>query len=382
MTDIPLFKVAMAQEAIDRCVEVLKSGYVAQGPRVDELESKLSQVFKSDNIVTLNSCTSALDLAFWLIKNVEVGYDIDPDNTEVLCTPVTCAATNLAVVHNNLKIKWVDIDEATLNISLSDLKRKLSSKTRIVSLVHWGGYPVDLWKLREIQDYYKNRYGKELIVVEDAAHAFGSFFANIPIGGVNHKNFVCFSFQAIKSLTAGDGGCLTTPYCYYRSARLMRWFGLDRDNNMSFRHSQDIKVPGFKYHMNDVSASIALCNLETAQHNVLKQKFNAKFFHQNIQNPLIEKCLPSDIVSQSASWLHTLKVDDNKRFIEYMAERGIEANPVHTRNDHFTVFKEFRDDKSLPVVNRLESRRVCIPVGWWLSESDRQYIVDTCNEYS
>lgn len=374
---IPLFKVYMNDNACSEVNKVLTSGYVAQGPKTDEFE-KLIQTYLLDPVlgqplvVTVNSCTSALHLAYHLIKT----HHNLPDDTEVLSTPVTCAATNLPILHNRMKIKWCDVDN-NLNIDLDDIRYKWTENTRILSFVHWGGHPIDLDKVAQLKQKYLIEFGKELFVVEDAAHAWGStFLDNLKIGFIDPENYVCFSFQAIKNLTCGDGGCLVTPNQTYKYARLLRWFGIDRDNGSSFRHGQDIKVPGYKFHMNDVSAAIGIANFYGSLDSVKIQKENAKFYSQRIQNDLIKKTSIKD----SSCWLYTLLVDDANRFIEHMKDRGIECNKVHSRNDKLSVFKEF-DRNDVPNVDRLENKRCCIPVGRHLTKYNLQTIVDACNEY-
>ena len=216
---INLFKVRMSKEASVEASKILNSGYIGQGPVVDEFEEKLKERFKTDYVVTTNAATSAEHLAIHMLKtNNEVRKDVQEygyglqsywpgimEGDEVLATPLTCTATNFPILANGMKIKWVDVDEKTLNMDLDDLARKITSKTKIIFIVHWGGYPVDLDKLKEIQEQARMDFGFKPAVIEDCAHAFGSKFKNQPIG--SHGNIWTFSFQAIKHMTTVDGGC-------------------------------------------------------------------------------------------------------------------------------------------------------------------------------
>ncbi len=162
---LPLFKVFIAPEAEQLVEQTLFSGYLAQGPKVDAFEQLLREHFGNERICTVNSCTSAIHLALHLIKRE---YQL-PDGAEVISSPLTCAATNFPVVANRLAIRWADVDPTTLNVDLADVERKLSSQTRILLFVHWGGYPIDYAQLAEITAGYRRRFGHELIVVEDCA---------------------------------------------------------------------------------------------------------------------------------------------------------------------------------------------------------------------
>mgnify|MGYP006428178571 FL=1 len=184
---IPLFKVFMSPTAKDKVGEVLDSGYIGQGPKVEEFESLLKDRFKHDYLQTVNAGTSALHLALHLLKKPSenpknyqgiIQYNsqwpgLEPED-EVLATAMTCTASNWPVLANGLKLKWVDIDPTTLNMDLDDLARKITPKTKVIMLVHWGGYPNDLDKIKQIQDKAQQMYGFRPAVIEDGAHSFGS----------------------------------------------------------------------------------------------------------------------------------------------------------------------------------------------------------------
>ena len=203
--------------------KVINSGFIGQGPVVDQFEKALRNRFNHKHIVTTNSATSAEHLAIRMLKNPDINkkqFDgvafceskwpgIQPGD-EALCTALTCTATNFPVLANDLRIKWVDVNPNNLNMDLDDLERKLSPTTKIIYLVHWGGYPVDLDRVKQIQDKCYKLYGFKPAVIEDCAHAFGSKYKNTPIG--SYGNYSTFSFQAIKHLTSVDGGILICPH--------------------------------------------------------------------------------------------------------------------------------------------------------------------------
>jgi dTDP-4-amino-4,6-dideoxygalactose transaminase len=141
--EIPLFKVFMAETAATEVAKVLNSGYIGQGPKVDEFERELRDYFNLDYVLTTNSATSAEHLAIHMLKSKREGWPGLEPGDEVLSTALTCTASNWPSLANGLKIKWVDIDQTTLNMDLDDLERKITSKTKVIMLVHWGGYPND-----------------------------------------------------------------------------------------------------------------------------------------------------------------------------------------------------------------------------------------------
>ena len=233
--NVPLFKVFMAPTAAPEVTKVLNSGYIGQGPKVEELESDLRDYFNHDYCVTLNSATSGLHLALQLLKkpfksrsSVWAGLE---DGDEVLSTPLTCTATSFPILANNLKIKWVDVDPKTMNMDLDDLARKITPKTKVIMLVHWGGMPLDLDKVKEIQNKAQAMFGFKPAVIEDCAHSFGSMYKGKKIG--THGNICVFSLQAIKHITSIDGGVMILPHPeLYKRAKLLRWYGIDRESGV------------------------------------------------------------------------------------------------------------------------------------------------------
>ena len=372
--DIPLFKVFMSDTAGEEVAKILNSGYIGQGPKVDEFENKLMDFFGRDYVLTLNSGTSGLHLALRLLKNKTQTWPGLEDGDEVLATSLTCTASNFPILSNNLNIKWVDIDPETLNMDLDDLARKITPKTKVIMLVHWGGYPNDLDRIKQIQDKCFEMYGFRPAVIEDGAHSFGSKYNGKYLG--NHGNIVMYSFQAIKHITSIDGGLLILPHKeLYNRGKLLRWYGIDRDSNRKdFRCEADIEEWGYKFHMNDVCATVGMENLKHVNDIVGRHQSNAKFYDENLQNINGLTTLTRHEGFESASWIYSMLVDDRDGFYKWMKECKIVASQVHERNDKHTCVLDYKTQ--LPQLDRTIGKVVSIPVGWWVNDEDREYIVD------
>ena len=372
---IPLFKVAMSPRATSQVINTLKSGYVAQGPKVDKFESMLKDYWFNPNVVTTNSCTSALHLAFHLIKSNASNL---LGNTVLAC-PLTCAAGIFPILANGFDIRWADVDK-TLNIDLDDVWTKLDKDTQILTFVHWGGMPINFDKLAQIKVDYEKKFGRTLFIVEDCAHAINSQWDTVPISKLMTNNFKCYSFQAIKHLTTGDGGALICPPFYYKQARLLRWFGLDRDNKQDFRSCQDIKQWGFKFHMNDIAACLGISNMVDLNNYIKLAELNAGHYDANFcKTPQIE--LPErDFKALSSWWLYTILVKDRLKFIRYMNAKGIQCSPVHNRNDTHSCMKSYAKPVS-GYIDYVNEHMISIPVGYWVTENERDFIVRKTNNY-
>ena len=377
---LSLFKVFMSPDVIEPVNEVLMSGYITQGPKVEEFEAALKDMFDYPYIVTLNSATSGLTLAMRMIMD-RLGFE---KGDEVLSTPLTCMATNLPILANNLDIKWVDVNKETGLIDLGDLERKITKKTKIITFVHWGGQPVDLDEVKAIIDRKEAEIGFRPYVLEDCAHAFLSEYKGRKLG--THGNFAVFSTQAIKHLTTGDGGLIFCPdEEFYERAKLLRWYGIDRNKRnykgKDFRLEHDVEHWGYKFHMNDINATLGLFNLPHMPSLVAKNKENAKYLCEGLKDMSGVKVLssPDDPDYQSSFWLFTILVERKLEFISYMKEQGIMVSQVHQRNDVHTCFKDFRVE--LPNLNEVEKKIVCIPVGWWIERSDLERMVEAIGDF-
>jgi dTDP-4-amino-4,6-dideoxygalactose transaminase len=291
----------------------------------------------------------------------------------VLATPLTFEGTNWPILANGLRIRWVDVDPATLNVDLDDLERKLSPATRAIMLVHWTGYPVDLDRLRAILDRAEAAYGVRPGVVEDCAQAWAATYRGVPLG--NHGNVCVFSFGALKPLTCGSGGLIVLPDDEsHRRARLRRWFGIDRRSD---RGSGRYDVPdwGYRFYMNDIAAAVGLANLRIVDDLIERNRKNAAYFDRELAGvPGLELTERAED-REPSFWTYPVKVEDRPAFNRRLADAGIATGIISRRNDAHGCVADARAD--LPNLDRVYDRLAYLPVGWWLSEADREHIVRT-----
>ena len=358
---IPMFKVAMSSEINADLIDVIHSGWIGQGSVVNKFEKELSVVFANDKVMTLSAGTHGLSLA---LRLAGVGYG---DN--VISTPLTCTASNMPILQAGAKIIWADVKK-DFNIDPISIKNSITDKTKAIIVVHWGGYPCDMEEIAEISENYN------IPVIEDCAHAYGSFYKGHPIGDCYYSQYAMFSFQAIKHLTSVDGGALCCKNeDDYKRGKLLRWYGIDRESpRTDFRCEDDIFEWGYKFHMNDVCATIGLNNMEIVQENINATINNAAYYEKELSS--LDGIEFSQIKKDriSSHWLFTMLVDRRSDFTHMMGSKGIAVSRVHERNDKHTCFVESK--KSLPGLENIIDKMICIPVGWWLSHEDKVYIVD------
>lgn len=370
----PLFKVHIpTTDAISAIQNVFSGGFINEGEQVTELTQKLSEKLGSNKLLLVNSCTSALTLALKL-AGVRAG-------DEVITTPMTCVATNTPIISLGAKIVWADVDPVDGMIDGNDVRKKITEKTKAVIAVAWGGSPPNLIML---QDICKMR-GVKLIL--DAAHAFGAKFLGRNI--VEFSDFACFSFQAIKHFTTGDGGALVcSNENDFKRAKALKWFGLDRDeakdakgNWKGQQWDVDIKEAGFKYNMNNVAAAIGLSQLPYIDGLVQKHRDNASLYKELFAD--FAYLRDADQAQGSSFWVYTVNLKSNSaisrdELLSKLNEEGIGAGLVHVPNDNYTCFKDFKTH--LPGVAEFSAHQFSLPCGWWLNEEDVRFIANRVKE--
>jgi len=366
---IPLFKVFMPPTVAPVVRNVLLSGYIGQGPKVKEFEYALQPWLGTGKVLTVNSGTSAIQLALRLAG-------VGPGD-EVITSPMTCGATNMPILEMGARPVWADVHPDTGMIDAENAGTKMEPKTKAILCMHWGGSPCDLTALAN-----EAAFRGGTILIEDACQAFGAEYGGKPIGAHPESDFVCCSFQAIKIMTTIDGGALVTRSRWdYKRGKLLRWFGMDRESGkVDFRCEGDVKEHGYKYHMNDVNASIGLEQLKFTAILLKKQREHAQAYNEAFADLNHIRPVTNHPKAKPSYWLYTLLTDHRDRFMAHMKEQGITTSRVHARNDKWTCFKDYQVDL-LPGVDEFDRRHVCIPVGWWLSQPEVTHIVRAVQEF-
>jgi len=378
---IPLFQVTSdVEESVRRFRDVMESGYIGEGHAVQEFEARLKSAWDCDrDVLAVNSCTSALQLALHLC---------DVKGRYVITTPNTCTATNTAIKAAGGIIVWADIDQFSGNIcpqSIERIMRQRAVRTDgsisragmhsigAIVCVDWGGSPCDYDELRKV--------ARGLPIIEDAAHAYLTEYKGRHISNTG-GDYVCFSFQAIKHLTTVDGGAIVVPPEQYDRARLLKWYGLDRKSSSSFRCAQTVNEAGFKYHMNNVNASIGLANMGPAADGVHASRGCAKYYSETIEMGNGVRYVPT-FDDDSSYWIYTILVNRRDEFIQYMADHDVSASPVHARNDKHPCFTpRVKSPAHRAGIDYFSAYNVCIPCGHWVSANEAVRIAELVNVWN
>ncbi|MBL7196663.1 MAG: DegT/DnrJ/EryC1/StrS family aminotransferase [Candidatus Omnitrophica bacterium] len=355
---IVMFWPHISPRVIKELSKVLKTRWIGQGPKVEELERKFKNMYKLPYVVTTNNCTAAIHLSL-ILAGVK-------DGDEVITTPMTCSATNIPILYCRGKAVFVDIQEDTLNIDPRSIEQKITEKTKAIIAVHWAGYPCDMDEILKIAKRHN------LCVIEDAAHALGAYYHGRRIGSIG--DYTCFSFQAIKQITSADGGILTVQTeDDYKRAKLLRWYGIDRTFIGDIYWKYQIKEIGYKYHMNDVTATILITQLDELSKVLSRRKKIVQIYRENLNKVAGLELLESKDDRISGNWLFTIKVEDRKGFIEKLHQNQIESHMCHIRCDVYPIFGGER--LNLPAMNKVEDKYVSIPLHTKLTDMDVKRVI-------
>ena len=365
-TTIEFFNTTIAPTAIAAVSETLQSTRISAGAKVDQFEINLSK-YGLKNPVTVNSGTVTMHLAL-------VAAGVGPGD-EVIIPAQTFIATGMAVLYVGATPVFADINLQDGNISIQSIINKITTKTKAIIPVHWAGYPCDLDAINFIAK------ARNIVVIEDAAHAVGSMYKDKMIGTISQ--FTSFSFQAIKHLTTGDGGALC---CLNETdanlVKRLRWFDIDRENTstgfLGERQYDAVNI-GYKYHMNDLAATLGIENLKYINNRLQRVRNIAAKYEAELKNIPYIKLMEYQADCLSSYWLFPLMVNDRDKFIEHMRYNGIPVSVVHQGIDDNSIFGGMRDD--LPNQRHFDAHQIHIPIHDALTDKQVETIIKTIKEF-
>jgi len=361
------------QPEIDEVVKCLKSGWIGTGPRVNKFENKFREYIGSKYAMALNSCTAALHLSM-VVSGISNG-------DEVITTPMTFAATANAILHTGAKPVFVDVEKDSMNIDPNLIEKAITPKTKAILPVHFAGRPCKMDHIMEIAQ--KNN----LLVIEDAAHAIEAMYHGKKIGNIG--DMTCFSFYVTKNLVTGEGGMVTTNNEEWaKKIKMFGLHGMSRDawkrfSDEGYKHYQ-VMVPGFKYNMMDIQASLGIHQIERLGKNFEKRKKIWNIYTKAFAGLPVTTPAPEEKDTVHARHLYTLLLDiDNLKisrdeFMEKLFKENI-GTGVHYISLHLhPYYKETFGFKQsdFPNSSYISERTVSIPFSAKLTDQDVEDVIE------
>lgn len=368
-TFIPFGRPNLGTDEIEAITRVLQSGWIGHGPEVEEFEKELGNNLQAEHVVSVSSCTAALHLALLLLN-------IGPGD-EVIVPSLTWCSTANAVLYVGARPVFCDIDPHTLTADLDDIVSRITSKTKAVIVVHFGGRAVDIEELRK-------KLPSRINIVEDAAHALGGRYWNgEPIG--SSENICCFSFYANKNITTGEGGALVTcrPQLA-ESARSLRQHGLATNAWKRFSNAKVsvggaiVERLGYKMNFTDLQAALGRAQLKRLADFQRRRLEVARHFVQALKGYNI--VIQEDILSPyHARHLFPIRLSDvnsastRNEMISELRTRGVGA-AVHYAPLHMMPL--YNCDYHLPQTERFYQSTISLPISASLTDEEVDHITE------
>jgi len=368
---LKLSKSSISSQEVKSVQNVLKQQYLGMGPQVKKFEKKLSKFFNR-NVLCVNSGTAALHLALQAC-GIKKG-------DEVLVPCVTYVATYQAVSATGAKIIFCDVDPKNLTIELKDVYKKITKKTKAIIPVHFSGHPCNLTEI------YKFSKKNNLRVIEDSAHAFGSIYKKKKIGSQGDIN--CFSFDGIKNITSGEGGCVVTnDKEILKKVNDARVLGVCKEGYKKYKKERnwDMQVvdQGWRYHMSDINAAIGISQLSRFKLLSKQRQKIAKFYDQelNLQNNFVQK-FERNFTNEVP---HIYCVILNKRINRNMLVKRLKKSGIET-GMHYKPGYELRyyksSKKNYPNCEKIKNTILSIPLHPDLTLAQSKFIINRLLKFS
>lgn len=354
------------KEAVSR---VLDSHFLGMGVEVQQFEKEIKAFLKTKlEVICVNTGTAALHLA---LESLNL-----KDGDEVLVPSLTYVASYQAITAANLKPISCDVNPVNGFIDLQDAEKKITKKTKVIMPVHYSSYS------KEIPTVYDFAKKFNLRVLEDAAHSFGNTRSGQMIGETG--DILCFSFDGIKNITSGEGGCVVTsdPHVIKRvqDARLL---GVMNDTQMRFERSRSwtfsVENQGYRYHMSDIMAAIGREQLKKAPQFFQKRKDLAqKYFKMISQFPKLKAVTVNDPEIVPHIFVCQILEEKRDQIVRFMQEEGVGIG-LHYYANHLHQY--FKSPTALPVIEDLHERLITFPFHVGINDADINYIEERLKKY-
>lgn len=390
---VPFSPPDINEDDIALVCEALRSGWITTGPKTKEFERMLSEYCGTNRAVALNSATACLELT---LRVLGIGR-----GDEVIVTAYTYTASASVIEHVGATPVIIDIDEDNFFISVDNIEKAITDKTKAIIAVDYAGVPVDYKPIFDVVNKHKDKFAPandiqkamgRIAVIADAAHSLGAKRDGKMSG--NLADFTSFSFHAVKNLTTAEGGGATWKTIdgiddewIYKQFMLLSLHGQDKDalaktQKGSWRY--DIKIPGYKCNMTDMAAGLGISQLKRygslleRRHEIV-ETYNKAFENIACVKPLMHTTEEYD----SSCHLYIVRIDgiseaDRDDIIMQMAEKDVVTNVHYIPLPMHTAYKNMGFDiKDFPNAYNQYKNQISLPLYSILTPEAQQYVIDS-----
>jgi dTDP-4-amino-4,6-dideoxygalactose transaminase len=371
---LPFSKPSIGEGEINKVVACLKSGWITTGAQAKEFEDEFCKLTNATQAIALNSATAGMHITLSAL-NICLG-------DEIITPSMTFASTINMIALRGATPVFVDIDYGTLNINPDLIEEKITKKTKAIIPVHFAGAPADMDKINNLARKYNRT------VIEDAAHAVGTYYKGVHAGGFGH--IAIFSFHPIKNITTGEGGMITlNDNEMERKLRLLRFHGIERDAWKRYgkggNPAYDIAEPGYKYNLPDLLAALGLAQLERLQEFNKRRSYLAKLYSEGLKGVSGLDLPQVPEYDHIHAWhlfiVKVLALDRDKfmtRLADYNIGYSLHFPPAHLLKyvqEKYPVKKGF-----LVETERAADKIISLPLFPNMQDDDVQYVCEAIKE--
>ena len=368
---IAIAKPYLTEEDAQAAYDTILSGWITQGPKVQEFEEKFATYTGAKYAVAVSNCTTALHLSM-------IVAGIGPHD-EVICPSLSYIATANAIKYVGAKPVFAEVEYGTYNLDPVDVERRITTKTKAILIVHQIGFPADIDAFQTLASKYN------LKLIEDAACAAGSAYKGNKIGC--HSELVCFSFHPRKVISTGDGGMITTNRSdYYERLKQLRQHGMSINDRV--RHEskrivfEDHVEIGYNYRMTDIQGAIGIKQLEKLDWIVAERRKVARFYDEAfkglpfIKLPTEQKGYFSNYQSYSIYIEKTCPVKRND-LMQAMLDSGISTRRGVMTTHRETAYKVECLGVNLIISEDMQDNSIILPLYVPMTREEVSYIAET-----
>ncbi len=353
---VPIAKPIIGDKEIENVVEVLKSGMIAQGPKVEEFEQKFAEWVGAEYGIAVNSGTAALHVA---LLACGIG-----EGDEVITTPFTFIASGNSILYTGAKPVFADIDMKTYTLNPDSIEDLITEKTKAIMPVQLYGQSADMDRINEIAE----KYG--LIVIEDAAQAHGAAYNGQKVGSIGDMS--CFSFYPTKNMTTSEGGIITTD-----DEELAEKARIFRAHGATVRYHHD--AIGYNFRMTDISAAIGLAQLENIDEFNEKRIANAAYLNEGLKD--VDGVITPYCADGSKHVYHqyTIRVEKGDRddWVDIINDCGVGTGihyPIPLYNQ--PIYRALGIEGNCPNAELAADNVISLPVHPSLSKEDLDIVIE------
>ena len=360
---LPYGRQTLTETDVAAATEVLRSDWLTTGPKVADFEEAIADYVDARHAVSFSSGTAALHAAV-LAAGLKPG-------DEAITTPLTFCATANAALYGGGTPVFADVRDETLMIDPKEVERRITPRTKVLLPVDYAGQPADLDALLALADRH------ELIVIEDAAHALGAKYRSRMVGSISHMSV--FSFHAVKHLTTGEGGMVTTNNGeFVQRLREVRNHGIDSDARARQADGQwhyEMTTLGFNYRLTDIACALGLAQLPRLPANLARRRAIAARYEKALAT-ISSLALPIVAADVTSAWhLYPVRVDaslDRAEVFDALRAEGLGVNvhyiPVHLHPYYRSRFG-YRGGE-FPIAETAYGRLISLPMFHGMTDED------------